>query len=309
MRSPETRRTPRGQQEEMMASPMRRRLRPIHWVPVGASVLAAVTVVCSLVALAEEITLTTTYPSPRGVYQELRTTSTALFATQQGSVAIGMDQTDPRFDPNSKLNVAGTMKTDSLRLTPTALLPTAAEGLIYLDPASGIRFFWQNTWNKIPIMKETPLHDPLILRVTFPLPTQQDSDPLGSKSAYNFLSIRLTPPQKGLYSVTWSAQVSVDAERGCKAKVGGGYTKTWKEGKFIPIDQMDIVDNEGTPDSDDDAKNGHYTTVDVDNGSILVLSQKLYEFWLSGFEQCSSSKIDAKVLPGATLTIETVVLY
>ncbi|MBI4597495.1 MAG: hypothetical protein HY737_03740, partial [Candidatus Omnitrophica bacterium] len=35
--------------------------------------------------VAEEITLTTYYPSPRGVYQELRSTSSSYFATQGGS--------------------------------------------------------------------------------------------------------------------------------------------------------------------------------------------------------------------------------
>ncbi|MBI3083697.1 MAG: hypothetical protein HYY90_04980, partial [Candidatus Omnitrophica bacterium] len=37
-------------------------------------------------AIAEEIALTTYYPSPRGVYQELRTTGNTYLATQSGNV-------------------------------------------------------------------------------------------------------------------------------------------------------------------------------------------------------------------------------
>ena len=52
-------------------------------------------------AAAEEYVLTTTYPSPRGVYQEIRTTSNAFLATQGGSVGIGT------ATPSSKLEVIG----------------------------------------------------------------------------------------------------------------------------------------------------------------------------------------------------------
>lgn len=40
-------------------------------------------------AVAEEITLVTYYPSPRGVYEELRTTRNTYLATQEGNVGIG----------------------------------------------------------------------------------------------------------------------------------------------------------------------------------------------------------------------------
>ena len=40
-------------------------------------------------AQAEDLTITTYYPSPRGVYQELRTTNNAFLATQGGAVGIG----------------------------------------------------------------------------------------------------------------------------------------------------------------------------------------------------------------------------
>ena len=58
---------------------------------------------------AEEITLTTYYPSPRGVYQELRTTGTTVLATQDGNVGVGTET------PGEKLEVNG-----GLRLNPRA---------------------------------------------------------------------------------------------------------------------------------------------------------------------------------------------
>ena len=58
---------------------------------------------------AEEITLTTYYPSPRGVYQELRTTGTTVLATPDGNVGIGT------ATPSEKLEVNG-----GLRLNPQA---------------------------------------------------------------------------------------------------------------------------------------------------------------------------------------------
>ena len=52
-------------------------------------------------AFAEEVTLTTYYPSPRGVYEELRTTDNTFLATAAGSVGIGMTA------PAAKLSVRG----------------------------------------------------------------------------------------------------------------------------------------------------------------------------------------------------------
>jgi hypothetical protein len=63
-------------------------------------------------AIAEEITLTTYYPSPRGVYKELHITHNAFLATQEGNVGIGT------MMPGEKLEVNG-----GIRFNPT---PTGA---------------------------------------------------------------------------------------------------------------------------------------------------------------------------------------
>ena len=76
-----------------------------------------VTMVCGLAAyaVAEEITLTTYYPSPRGVYEELRTTKNTFLAIESGNVGIGTTA------PVEKVEVNG-----GLRLNPSATttLPT-----------------------------------------------------------------------------------------------------------------------------------------------------------------------------------------
>ncbi|GEM_PF-2529025 len=51
-------------------------------------------------AIADDLSVTTYYPSPRGVYQELRATGNTYLATQSGNVGIGLT------NPASKLVVA-----------------------------------------------------------------------------------------------------------------------------------------------------------------------------------------------------------
>ena len=58
----------------------------------------------SAVALAEDLTLSTYYASPRGVYQELRTTGNSYLAMQAGTVGIGTNAPLPIF----KMHIVGT---------------------------------------------------------------------------------------------------------------------------------------------------------------------------------------------------------
>jgi hypothetical protein len=59
--------------------------------------------------IAEEITMSTYYPSPRGVYNELRTVGSAFLATQGGSVGIGTatPAAGVALDVNGTLAAAG----------------------------------------------------------------------------------------------------------------------------------------------------------------------------------------------------------
>ena len=65
-------------------------------------------------AVAEDITLTTYYPSPRGVYKELQTTNNAFFATQGGSVGVGTNTPGAMLEVNS----TGTPAAPALKITP-----------------------------------------------------------------------------------------------------------------------------------------------------------------------------------------------
>lgn len=58
-------------------------------------------------AIAEEVTLTTYYPSPRGVYQELRSTENTFLAIESGRVGIGTTE------PTTKLQIEGSMDADT----------------------------------------------------------------------------------------------------------------------------------------------------------------------------------------------------
>ncbi len=71
---------------------------------------------------AEDITLTTYYPSPRGVYNELRTTNNTYLSSQAGNTAVGTET------PNAatKFSVAGNIAVG----TNYGLLAAPANGLI-----------------------------------------------------------------------------------------------------------------------------------------------------------------------------------
>ena len=74
----------------------RRHGTQLSWVVVGV----AISITMPL-AHAEDLTISTYYPSPRGVYQELRTTNNTYLATQAGNVGIGTTA------PGAKLDVTG----------------------------------------------------------------------------------------------------------------------------------------------------------------------------------------------------------
>ena len=73
--------------------------------------MALVLLAAAARAAAEDITLTTYYPSPRGVYDQLRTMNNTTLAEQGGGVGIGTT------GPNATLEVVGTVRFTTLPVT------------------------------------------------------------------------------------------------------------------------------------------------------------------------------------------------
>ncbi|MBI3010977.1 MAG: hypothetical protein HYY58_00590 [Candidatus Omnitrophica bacterium] len=93
-------------------------------------------------AIAEEIALTTYYPSPRGVYQELRTTGNTYLATQSGNVGIGATSTSQKLDV-----VGGVRLTDDLQFFGASsrwILHTPDDGrtALFFAPWGGADWDW-----------------------------------------------------------------------------------------------------------------------------------------------------------------------
>ncbi len=111
-----------------------------HWKGI---VVGLILVGFSAPLQAEETTLTTYYPSPRGVYEELRATNNVYIATQ-GSSSVGIGT----MSPTSKLEVAaGTSDNalDAVTLSQNFVTtghPMAGPGLVYRVTNNT-----PNTWN------------------------------------------------------------------------------------------------------------------------------------------------------------------
>ncbi|MBI4598552.1 MAG: hypothetical protein HY737_09160 [Candidatus Omnitrophica bacterium] len=98
--------------------------------------------------IAEEITLTTYYPSPRGVYQELRSTSSSYFATGGGSVGIGTDALNAaaRFQVKGNTVVQdGQFQLGGLPADPPAL----GSGAMYFNTTDNeAKIFQSGAWQR-----------------------------------------------------------------------------------------------------------------------------------------------------------------
>ena len=138
----------------MMSGP-----RVLRWVlmSAGVGIIAY--------ALADDLTLTTYYPSPRGVYKSLRTTSTTVLATQDGRVGIGTSNPDN----TAMLDVAGTVKLSGSvprritnLTTPDASDTSDAATVGYVNAQAGgggcfHRFCWaQSGLNGVPVSCTPP---------------------------------------------------------------------------------------------------------------------------------------------------------
>ena len=102
-----------------------------------------------LICFAQEtMTITTYYPSPFGIYKELRTTHDTYLATEGGNVGVGTDA------PEAKLDVNGLIKLgfydDSVGSGNKPPNASHNEGAIYYDTA-GKSIYYSNGFNWLPM--------------------------------------------------------------------------------------------------------------------------------------------------------------
>jgi hypothetical protein len=131
---------------------------------IGFAVFGCVLVLAGSRGWAEEITLTTYYPSPRGMYEELRTTNNTNLATVAGAVLIGPDA-DGVADASSRLEVAGNINVIAavgtragLHVYEDSIGPTKLRAAIRMDnfggagDASGVGTFYVDTGELATVM-------------------------------------------------------------------------------------------------------------------------------------------------------------
>lgn len=84
-------------------------------------------------AIAEDVTLTTYYPSPRGVYNELRTNSNTFLALQGGGVGIGALSASRKLDVTGSAIIRGNAEVTGTLTVPSGGGVVVASGA----PANG----------------------------------------------------------------------------------------------------------------------------------------------------------------------------
>ncbi len=104
-------------------------------------------------ALAEDLTLSTYYPSPRGVYQELRTTNDTFLAMQTGNVGIGTTT------PAAKLDVAMTSGTTPGMAIHGVTGQTAP--FFQLTDSSGVTLMFLDSTGKLMVGRKTSTRNQL----------------------------------------------------------------------------------------------------------------------------------------------------
>lgn len=117
--------------------------------------MAALLLGAAAYAIAEERTLTTYYPSPRGVYKELRTTDNTFLAMEGGSVGIGT------ITPAQKLQVEGGVQIGDTAVDTTGTLrfngtnfqgrdAAAWKNLMMLPTSSNVKMEYVSGYSNCP---------------------------------------------------------------------------------------------------------------------------------------------------------------
>ena len=266
----------------------------------------------AMYAIAEDITLTTYYPSPRGVYDQLRSMGQTLLAQSGGGVGIGTGPTTP--DASAVLDI---------RSTTQGLLPprmtenerknilAPADGLLVFDTTNGALFQWaRGAWNKIlqstfQLIQERTLPASPVGNQTLTgtwstlgggCPGVQ---PLGDQSIGS-LCLTAKTPQRGLYLITWSGSVCVDAAANEVASIQAIFTSAG--GLAVNISKIDIPDL--TPGAANAAPCAGSDLQDMSGSSIIQLGAgKNYQVRLRGMRTGGGSN-KSDVQGGATIKME-----
>jgi hypothetical protein len=107
----------------------------------AAAIVAAALLCAGAVAMSENLTMTTYYPSPSGVYRKLVSTTQTILARDSGRVGIGTTAPSAAV----KLDVAG-----PVRVGNAASDPAGAEGAIYYNTATKkFRGFQNGAWKNL----------------------------------------------------------------------------------------------------------------------------------------------------------------
>ncbi len=207
---------------------------------------------------------------------------TRLTILKTGEVGIGTET------PATTLEVAGNTTSQTVTLNPLASAPVSpTEGMLYFNQPEGtIYFFANNAWHSLvqflgQLLGERISPASQTLTGSYVLigggscPGSISS--VGTSTSGNLCVTNLTP-QKGLYSISWSGTVSIDAEPGCEAKL------QIKVGSDTVIDSLSLNDDDG-------AKDGTPTVAAIDGGTLLLLGKNINpKVRIIGKKTCGAAK-------------------
>lgn len=293
---------------------MQLRGAPARWL------IAILLLAATAYAVAEEITLTTYYPSPRGVYNELRSRNISIGGGYMGLSAptngliveggVGIGTATP--NASAALDIFSTTK---------GLLPprmTAAQRDLIPSPAPGLLVFATdldalflragNQWNRV-VYFSTKLLGKRTIGANHLLTGAWTGIgggcpgvmPLGLDTVGS-LCITAKTPTRGLYSVTWGGQICVDGPENKLAYTQPMYHTV---GIASPSPFEDL--NPPPPGGTGTMCPGDSTQQDIDGGTILWLTANFnYKIRLRGTRQATVTGV---VQNGAWIKAELLMAF